>query len=244
MALTAAELRATRDFSVAGFAKWIVEPISYMTIYFIVVAAILNNARFAYPLVLVCALGPWRYFTGVVHESMYLTNRYAETIKNRAFPTEVLPLMLMAAEATTFLVALVVFAPLMAHYDIAPTRALVFLPVVIVVLFLVTSGAAYAAAIFGLYFPDFRGAAQNLVRAGFFVSSGLVPIEEVPGQELPLLLQANPLTGIFDSFRAILLEGHAPRWTDIAYPTAVGAAMLVVGLALYRWRRFELPKEV
>jgi ABC-type polysaccharide/polyol phosphate export permease len=242
--LTAAELRESRDFTLAGFARWVLEPISYMMVYFVVVASILDNSRFAYPLFLFCALVPWRYFTGVLQEAMHLMTRYSETIKNRAFPTGVLPLVLMAAEATTFFIALVLFAPLMVAYDIAPTRALLFLPVVLLVLLLVTSGPTYMATIFGLYFPDFRGVAQNLIRAGFFVSSGLVPIEEVPGVELPLLLQANPLTGIFDSFRAIILEGRPPHGMDLLYPAAVGAGLLAMGLLLYRWRRFELPKEV
>ena len=242
--LTVAELRESRDFTLAGFARWIIEPVSYMLVYFVVVASILDNYRFAYPLFLFCALIPWRYFTGVVQDSMHLMRRYSETIKNRAFPTGVLPLVLMAAEATTFFIVLFLFAPLMVVYDIAPTRALLYLPVVLLILLLVTSGPTYIAAIFGLYFPDFRGAAQNLIRAGFFLSSGLVPIEEVPGHELPLLLRANPLTGIFDSFRAIFLEGRPPFWMDMAYPAAVGTVVLVMGLLLYRWRRFELPKEV
>jgi ABC-type polysaccharide/polyol phosphate export permease len=244
LALTAAELRESRDFTLAGFAKWVLEPISYMLVYFIVVASILDRYRVAYPLFLFCALIPWRYFSGVIQESMFLMNRYAETIKNRAFPTAVLPLVLMAAEATTFLVSLVLFAPLMAYYDIGPTWSLLALPLVVLVLFLVTSGPTFLAAIFGLYFPDFRGAAQNLIRVGFFVSSGLVPIAEVPGDELPLLLQANPMTGIFDAFRAIIIDGRAPDWVDLAYPAAVGTIVLALGLGIFRWRMFELPKEV
>lgn len=242
--LTVAELRESRDFTIAGFARWIIEPISYMLVYFVVVASILDNYRLAYPLFLFCALVPWRYFTGVLQESLLLMRRYSETVKNQAFPTGVLPLVLMAAEATAFFIALVLFAPLMIVYDVAPTRALLFLPVVVLILLLVTSGPTYIATIFGLYFPDFRGAVLNIVRAGFFLSSGLVPIEEVPGHELPLLLRANPLTGIFDSFRAIFLEGRPPFWMDMAYPAAVGTVVLAIGLLLYRWRRFELPKEV
>jgi ABC-type polysaccharide/polyol phosphate export permease len=247
-ALFAAELRSSRDFTLTGVLKWMVEPLSFMFIYFVLVASVLTGARPnpAYPLFLLCALVPWRFFTGAVNGSMSLLTRFSSVLTGVPTPKPVLPLVRVATEAANMLVALVLFVPMVFIYDVQVWPSILWLPVVLAILVVVTTGPTYLAAVFGLYFPDFRGVAQNLIRAGFFVSTALVPISQIPGNELKLLIKANPMSGVFDSFRVAfgLVKRTSPEPFDLLYPLAVGGLLLVVGLALYLWRDRHFPKEV
>jgi ABC-type polysaccharide/polyol phosphate export permease len=242
--LTRAEIKQERELSLPGVAKWILEPLSYTVVYFLLVVVILNRNRFAYPLFLLCALVPWRYFTGVVFRSMGLLRSYASLISNRSVPKAILPAVVLASEVPTFLLAITLLAPMMAYFRIVPTPALLWLPVVVGVLLLLSSGPCYLGAVFGLYFPDYRGAVQNLIRMGFFMSTALVPAAELPGEELPRVLDLNPVSGIFDSMRAIVLEGRAPHPFDLLYPAAVGLGVLLAGVVLYRHRQDQFAKDV
>lgn len=243
-AFTIAELRETREFTFAGILKWALEPLSYMIVYFILVAAVLNRSQRAFPLFLLCALVPWRFFTGATSEAMHLMVRYREIVRNRIFPRILLPLMLIAAEGASLLVALIIFVPMLLYYQVNPGAALLWLPILLFVLAVLTAGPAYLATLFGLYFPDYRGAAQNLIRMGYFLSSGLVALENVPGDNLPRLLAANPFSGLFDSFRAVLLHAESPRPWDIAYPFLIGTCLFGLGIWMFQRRVDELPKEV
>src|SRR5207237_9363357 len=140
--------------------------------------------------------------------------------------------------------ALVVLVPFMVYYRTGLSPALFWTPVVIAVLAILVSGPAYIATIFGLYFPDYRGAAQNFIRLGFLASTGLVAASRIPGDNLPRLLKANPLSGIFDSFRDVVIAERMPTFWHLAYPLATGVVLLALGLALYSWREFEFAKEV
>jgi ABC-type polysaccharide/polyol phosphate export permease len=242
--LTAAELRAEREFSLVGLARWVLEPLSYMLVYAVLLGAILNRPRFAFPLFLLAALIPFRFFTESVFRGMGLVKSYSTIIENRSFPREILPLVVVGSNAATFLLAMLLFLPFMVVYDAPFTLALVWLPVVVALLLLLSAGATYVAAIFGLYFPDYRGVAQNLVRVTFFASTALVPLEEVPGDRLPTLIQANPLSSIFDGMRSVLLAGRPPEAFDLLYPLIVGGVLVVGGLGLYRWRQHEFAKEL
>lgn len=243
-ALASARLKRDRDLTVVGVLKWLLEPISYMVVYFALVAALLDRPSFAYPLFLLCALVPWKFFTGVVTGSMGVVAGHAAILTNRAIPRDVLPLVLVATEGASLLIALVLFPPMMAYYGIAPTAALLWLPVVLAVLMLVTAGPAYLGAVFGLYWPEFQPLVQNLVRLGFFISTGLVAVRHLANERLETLLHLNPLSGVFDSMRAILLDGRPPRAFDLAYPLAVGLASIAIGLPVYRHRQREFAKEV
>lgn len=254
--LVVAELQDSRDLTALGMLKWLLEPLSYMFVYFVLVASILGKNRgYAFPLFLLSALVPWRYFTGVMQSSMGLVGRFSSVIVNVGVPKGVLPLVVMATEAANMLVALLLFAPMLAIYGVDVWPEVLWLPVIVANLVLLTAGPAYLMTMFGLYFPDFRGVALNLVRAGFFLSTALIPLSKVPGDALPRLIRANPFSGIFDSFRAVFgvfltnrepgeLVGHAPRPYDLIYPAVVGVVLLVAGVAVYRWRESRIAKEV
>lgn len=243
-ALASARLKQSRDVSVVGILKWLLEPLSYMAVYFVLVAVFLDRPSFAYPLFLLCALVPWRYFTGVVGGSMALVSAHAAVITNRAFPRDVLPLVLVATEGANLLVALTLFAPMMAWYGIAPRPSMLWVPALIAILAVLSAGPAYLGGVFGLYFPEYRPLVQNLIRMGFFVSTGLVSLRHVPAGRLTTVLRLNPLSGVFDSFRAVVIDGRAPLPFDLLYPLAVGGFLLAVGVPLYRWREREFAKEV
>jgi ABC-type polysaccharide/polyol phosphate export permease len=248
-ALFTATLRSTRDLTLTGVLKWMVEPLSFMFIYFVLVASVLARGKpgAAYPLFLLCALVPWRFFTGAVNGSMSLVNRFSTVLTGVPTPKPVLPLVLVATEAANMLVALVLFVPMVLIYDVDVWPSILWLPLILAILVFLTTGPTYLATVFGLYFPDFRGVAQNLIRAGFFVSTALVPISLVPGKNLRLLVMANPMSSVFDSFRTafgLMRTRSSPELFDLVYPFLVGGLLLVVGLALYFWRERHFPKEV
>ena len=260
--LVVAEFQDSRDLTLFGVLKWVLEPLSYMLVYFVLVASILGKDRgYAFPLFLLSALVPWRYFTGVMQDSMGLVNRFSSVIVNVGVPKAVLPLVVMTTELTNMLVALLLFVPMVLIYHVDMWPSVLWVPVIVANLVLLTVGPAYLLTVFGLYFADFRGVVQNLIRAGFFLSTALIPLNKIPGDTLPRLIKANPFSGIFDSFRAVFgvynvrapagcdtcppqLVGHAPKPVDLIYPAVVGVVLLLFGLAVYRWRANRIPKEV
>jgi ABC-type polysaccharide/polyol phosphate export permease len=243
-ALTVAEIRQERELSVAGILRWMVEPLSYMLVYMILLGAILNRPRADFPLFLLAALIPFRYFTECLFRSMAALRSYGSIMTNRVIPREVIPLVIVAANIPTLLLSLLLLVPFMFVYDVPLTAALGWVPVVLAILFVLTTGPCYLSALLGLYFPDLRGPVQNLVRASFFLSTGLVTLQDVPGRELPELIEANPLSSIFDSMRFPILRGRMPGELDLLYPLLVGVLLIVVGVALYRARQHEFAKEM
>jgi lipopolysaccharide transport system permease protein len=243
-AISVGEIRERRKLTPVGIAKWMLEPLSYMLVYFLVLGGFFEQPHHAYPLFLLCALVPWRYFTGAVLGAMSIVERNAAIISNRLFPREVLPLVLVMVEGATFLLALSLFVPLLVYYGIFPGAALLWLPVVIGVLAALCAAGGYVSAVFGVRFPDVRPAAQNLIRLGFFASAGLVQPSDAPSRALEMVLRANPLTGVFESFRAIFLRAEAPQATDLLYPLAIAVVLFMIGLPLYRRAQLSFAKRI
>ena len=79
---------------------------------------------------------------------------------------------------------------------------------------------AYPAALFALWFPDLRPFLVSVMRTLFFLAPGLVPLSQIYGYTDDVL-KANPLTGLFESYRAVLQYGEAPEWLDARLPAGV-----------------------
>jgi homopolymeric O-antigen transport system permease protein len=243
-AMTIGSIRIDRDFTLTGVLKWVIEPAINTATYFVLIKVVLHNGQANYLLVLLCALLPFRYFSGVVGSSLSLVSSHSSVLVNRSFPRSILPLAQLGAEGLPFLISLVFLLPVMLTYQIAPTWKLLWIPVIVGILGVLTAGLSYLGTVFGLYFPDFRAAVQNLLRVSFFLSTGLVKLQKVKGDNLPDLLDGNPLSGIFDSMRSVVIRGRNPAARDLLYPLVVGVILLVVGVIVYRWREPHFAKEV
>ena len=78
--------------------------------------------------------------------------------------------------------------------------SLLFVPLTI----LLAVAVAYPCALFGLWFPDLRVFGLSAVRTLFFVAPSLVALDTVP-EPAATWLKLNPLSGLFEGYRAALL---------------------------------------
>jgi homopolymeric O-antigen transport system permease protein len=126
---------------------------------------------------------------------------------------------------------------------VAPTAALVWLPAVLAVNVFFAVACAYAASLFGLWFSDLRAFAISFVRTLFFVAPGLVTLSSIGGRAHDLV-RLNPLTGLFESFRSVLLDGDRPAAWELLVPAAAGALLLALLLPLYLREQRQFAKVV
>ena len=62
--------------------------------------------------------------------------------------------------------------------------------------------------------------AVSLVRTAFFLAPGIIPLSQIGGTTNDLV-RLNPLTGLFESYRSVLLYGSAPEPWMLLYPDRV-----------------------
>ena len=130
-------------------------------------------------------------------------------VLNTRFDRTLIPLSGVITETIAFGSALLLLALMMVVYGIAPTLAILWLPVVIGVTVLFSVSIAYPASLLGLWYADLRTFVISAFRTLFFVAPGLVALDQVP-DGAQKWLKLNPLTGIFESYRSVLLYGAEP----------------------------------
>ena len=100
--------------------------------------------------------------------------------------------------------------------------------------FLVIAGMfALLLAMSNLFYRDVKYLFEIVVTMWMFASSTVYPVELVGGR-LEALMRLNPMTGIIESYRAVVLYGTLPDplWFG-------GTAAVAVGVFLLSWVTFH-----
>jgi lipopolysaccharide transport system permease protein len=164
-------------------------------------------------------------------------------ITNMGFRRALIPLASVATESAAFAASLLLIALMMAVYAVEPTTAIVWLPLVVAVNLALAAAAAFPAALIGVWLPDLRSFVVSAVRTLFFVAPGLVAIDEITGDAHDLV-KINPLSGLFEAYRDVLLHGHAPEAWELLIPLAWVVALGAVFVPLFRREQRHLAKVV
>ena len=242
-ALAAADIRERYGRGSARLAKWLLDPFALVGVYLLLVTFVLSRPGRAPGLSLACAVVPFQLLMSSVISSLGAVGRRKSIILNMRFRRELIPVAAVLTETIAFAASLLLLAVMMAGYGVAPTLSILSLPLALAETVVLALACSYPACLIGLWFPDLRNFVISFVRAVFFVAPGLVALHEIHGTTADVV-RANPLTGLFESYRDALVYGQAPAAWQLLYPLAFSAALLALFWPIFRSEQSQFAKVV
>ncbi len=125
----------------------------------------------------------------------------------------------------------IIFTLLVAFLLIAGTEISITwtaLPVLILLQLLLLAGIASFLAAFVPFVPDLRLVIENGLMLALFLSGIFFDINEISNPARQYLL-INPMAGLFDAYRNVLIHGSWPSWGYLLYVAFVAAFFLIAG---------------
>jgi lipopolysaccharide transport system permease protein len=243
LALSESDLRVRYGRGRVRLLKWLLDPFALVGVYLLLVSVVLDRPGEAPGLSLACAVVPFQLLMMTVVNAMGAVDLRRSIILNMGFERSLIPASGVLTEAVAFAASFLLLLLMLAVYRIAPTLALVWLPVVIAINLLVAIAVAYAFSLLGIWFSDLRQFAVSFVRTLFFLAPGLVPLKLIGG-DAASLLRLNPLSGIFEGYRSVLLYGERPAAWELLIPAGFAAVLLAVVLPIYVREQRQFAKVV
>jgi len=190
-----------------------------------------------YPVYVYAGLWPWTFFAASLRGATVSLSGNASLVTKVYFAREVLPFSAVLVALVDFAVAGVLLAMLMLWYRVPVGITALFLPVIVLVHVLFTTGLALLLSVANLYWRDTRHVIEAILTVWMFATSVVYPIERVGGR-VGTVLAVNPMTPIIDAYRDVLLYGRLPHPAPFAYAALV--ALVLFFAAWYRFHRSEL----
>jgi ABC-type polysaccharide/polyol phosphate export permease len=240
LALTRSDLRIRYGRGGWQVVNWLVTPFALVGIYLLLRVVVGRGGEQA-ALSIACAVVPFQIVLTGCESAMGAVRLRSPIIDNRRFDHVLLPPSSVMTEGFAFAASFLLFPMTMIYYGVAPTMALLWLPVVVAATFVLALGMAWPAALLGVLLPTTRVFAGQALRILFFAAPGIVTLAEVPSGVRDWIV-LNPLSGIFESYRHVFLYGDAPRLWELAYPVALGIVLTLVFLPLYKREQRHFAK--
>ena len=221
-----AELRAEMDRAYFGLIWWIVEPILYMAVFYVVFSILFNRGGPDFVPFLLCGLVAWRWFDASVQTGSNTIFINGAMMNQVYLPKLMFPLVAVVANTLKFFIILAILLAFLTVYGIEPSTSWAALLVLIVVQFFVVLVSASLLALLVPFFPDLNILIGNAMTLLLFLSGVFFSIYDMP-EKAQTLFFLNPMAVLIAAYRDVLITHRWPNWTQLGL---VMIGCLVVGL--------------
>lgn len=241
-ALARREVQGRYRGSVLGIAWSAITPLFMLAIYTFVFSVVFQSrwgqtgSRLEFALILFLGILLFNIFGEVVMRAPSLITVNANYVKKVVFPLEVLPCVALGTSLFHGLIAGVIWVVAMFALGDGVPWTVVYAPIYLLPLLLVTLGACWFLAALGVYLRDIGQVVSVAVTALLFLSPIFFAIEAVPEQFRPLI-RLNPIAHVVEGMRGIAIFGTQPDFLDAFWLTLVAFAIAWAGYAFFQATR-------
>lgn len=227
------DLKGRYKGSALGFLWTFINPLLQLGVYTMVFSVIMRNGIKDYYLFLFVALIPWIFFSTSLSGGSSCIWAQQDMVKKIYFPRQVLPIAFVTSQFVNMVLSLlVVFAVLILSGKGLNMWALMCLPVVMLVEYILALSAAMLSSAITVYLRDIEYILGIVTMAWQFLTPVMYSIEQVP-EKLMFLFNLNPMTPIITAYRDILYYGAAPRLETLIHAVCLGVIVLILGCLVF-----------
>ena len=231
-----AELSAEAARTWLGILWWVIEPVLYMSVFYLIFGIIFQRGGEGFVYFLLVGLVVWKWFDSSVRGGMLSLPTNAAVIQQVYQPKLVFPVTVLLINTAKFLlVLLLLLLFLLITGKPLAVSWLALLPL-IGVQFLLTLGVASLCATVIPFVPDLKWVVENGLTLMFFLSGVFFDISNVPDKYYAWLM-LNPMAVLIDSYRSVLLLAQMPDWARLSWVLLFSC--LLIAIAVWVFTRFD-----
>jgi len=235
--LTWRDIKVRYKQTAIGVAWALLQPLAMMAVFtlFFGRLARVPSDGVPYPLFAYVGLLPWQLFSRTIAESTNSLITDQRLITRVYFPRIIVPIAATLAALVDFAVSAVLLVGFLAFYRITPGPAVIWLPLLILLMLVTALGIGFWLSALNVEFRDVAYAVPFLNQLWLFVTPVVYPSSVVPAP-WRALYGLNPMAGVVEGFRwALLGTGQGPS-PMLAASAGVALALFLTGIVWFRRR--------
>ena len=227
------DLQGRYKGSILGFFWTFLNPLLQLVVYTLVFSVIMKNDIEQYYLFLFVALVPWIFFSTSVAGGASVIWSQQDMIKKIYFPRQVLPIAFVTSQFINMLLSFcVVFCVIVFSGRRLNVEALLCMPIIMVVEYILCMGMAFITSSCTVYLRDLEYLLGIITMAWQFMTPVMYSVELVPDQLLPIF-NLNPMTPIIIAYRDILYFQQVPHFNTLFHAVVLGGGLMMIGWIVF-----------
>jgi lipopolysaccharide transport system permease protein len=230
------DLKVRYKQTVLGIAWAVIQPLFTMFVFFFFFGkmAQIPSDGLPYPVFSYSALVAWTYFSaaGTYGANSLIGN--TNLLTKVYFPRATIPCAAVISGLPDFAIASVMMVGILFYYQMPLGWELLLWPLLALPLALLALGVSLLLSALNVKYRDIKYAVPFGFQLWMFASPIVYPVSIVP-EHLRMWLALNPLAGIIEAFRSLLVPSRALDWNMLAISLAASIAVFVLG-SLYFYK--------
>ncbi|MEM1145857.1 MAG: ABC transporter permease [Pseudomonadota bacterium] len=227
-------LKADASRMYLGYLWWVLEPLLYVAVFYLVFKVILDSPRGDFLAFLMCGKLTFIWFSkSVVHAARSLIAA-AGLIGKIDLPKALFPIASVQESLYKQLAVFVLLLIFLSGSGYPPTSAWFWLPAIVFVNYLLIAACAMAAAALVCIVADVAMVISLAMTFLLFTSGVFFDPRSLEPAAMELLLLFNPMAFLVDAYRQVLMVGTAPDLVHLAALGLGGGAGVALTLAVLR----------
>ncbi len=235
MNLTRREVMGRYSQSLFGAGWAIAQPLATMAVFTLVFARLgqMPSDGAPYPLFAYAALVPWFFFSNSVTSGTMSLVTYRNIVTKTYFPREIVPLAQVGSRLVDLGAASGLYVLLMIYYGVPVTPWTALVPLFLALLLLFTLGVTFTTSALNVFYRDVSPVVQIGLQLWLYLTPVAYPLSAVPERYRTFFL-LNPLTGVVEGLRAVLVFGREPEWPIVGISAALILSIFAGSLVLFK----------
>jgi len=230
--LISREMKGNYKNSALGMAWSVISPLLYLLVFYVIFQNVFASGVARYSSFAFIGMVVWTWFQASLLQAVGVIRNSRDLVLQPGFPTSVLPAVSVATALINFSIALPILVILLLVERTVPGINLLWLPILIVVQFILTLDLAYLVAALNVPFRDTQHILTVLLQLFFFATPVFYDIAKVPAH-LQWIFALNPMAHLIGGYRNVLMHNQAPDLVPVGVVLLVALSLSVVSYRLF-----------
>lgn len=239
-AWTSRIIRARYQQSILGGLWAILQPIATVLIFTVVFSYFLkvDTGKVPYIVFSYTAMVPWLFFSTSINEMVESIVSNMNLVAKIYFPREILVFSTLLARLVDFLIAFILLIILIIIYKVPVNLPVwLFIPVILICQIFLALGIGFFASSINVFFRDIKHVFTLIMQLWLYATPIIYPISIVP-ERIKSIYFLNPMVGIIEGYRAILLYGKMPD-ISFVFSLIISVVILLLGYTFFKKIEFR-----
>jgi lipopolysaccharide transport system permease protein len=231
---------ATYKQTILGPLWFFLQPILTTIMFALVFGRIAGIPTDGIPMILfyLSGLTLWNYFSECLNKTATVLKDNAEIFGKVYFPRIIMPLSIIVSNLIKLSIQLILFLLIWAYYLIAgsilhPNIAMLLLPVLIIMMGGLGLGLGMIITSMTTKYRDLVFLLTFGVQLLMYATPVIYPLSNINNHTLRLLIMANPMTSIIETFRYAFLGSGRLDLLALVYSAGFMIAALIIGILVF-----------
>lgn len=233
--LTFREIKARYKQSILGFAWAILVPLLNLLVLSVVFSNLFKipTGGVPYPVYLFVALVPWTFFSNAILASTSSIISNAALITKIYLPREIFPISTVTSKLVDLFLTSVVLFVFLIFYGVSIKITFIYLPLILLIQLILMLGIAFILSATNVYFRDIENVQGVFMTIWLYLTPVIYSPSLIP-ENLRLIFFINPMTGIINAYRDVILYNISPLNLNFLYSFFASILIFIVGFLFFK----------